>query len=244
MSDRPSQSAPCEGEGVVGILGGMGPAATVDLLQRIIEATPAADDRDHIRVLIDNNPKVPSRIEALIEGKGESPAPALTAMARGLHAQGADFLAIACNTAHHYHAAIAAAVPLPVLDVVAIAARELSVGAGAPRRVGILASTALQLVDLYGPRFGEAGLVPLYPEGARQEELMALIRAVKAGAGTDAAAFSAAAEDVSSQGADVLLIACTELSVLSGALEAERPVFDAAQLLAEAIVHEARVGRR
>ena len=88
----------------IGILGGMGPAATVELMSRIIRQTPAKDDRDHLRMLVDNNPKVPSRIEAIIEGTGADPLPELQRMAQGLEAAGADFLIMACNTAHHYHA--------------------------------------------------------------------------------------------------------------------------------------------
>jgi len=57
---------------VVGVIGGMGPEATVDLMMRVIKATPAEDDIDHIRMFVDNNPKVPSRIKAIIEGTGES----------------------------------------------------------------------------------------------------------------------------------------------------------------------------
>src|ERR1700723_4357749 len=87
---------------IVGIIGGMGPEATVDLMRRVIAATPARDDADHIHLLVDNNPKVPSRIAALIDGTGCDPAPALCEMAKGLEAQGADFLVIPCNTAHYY----------------------------------------------------------------------------------------------------------------------------------------------
>lgn len=95
---------------VVGVLGGMGPEATVELMQRVIRATPARDDADHVRMIVDNNPKVPSRIAALIERRGDDPAPVIADMARGLEAAGADFLVIACNTAHHYLPTIRAAV--------------------------------------------------------------------------------------------------------------------------------------
>ena len=86
---------------VAGILGGMGPEATVDLMHRIIAHTDARDDIDHVRCIVDNNPKVPSRIKALLEGGGESPAPCMADMGRRLEAWGADFLCIACNTAHN-----------------------------------------------------------------------------------------------------------------------------------------------
>ncbi len=89
-------------EKIVGIIGGLGPEATVDLMRRVIQATPASDDQDHIRMIVDCNPKVPSRMKAILEGTGEDPAPYLVIMAKDLAAWGADFLAIACNTAHLY----------------------------------------------------------------------------------------------------------------------------------------------
>src|SRR5262249_44772103 len=87
---------------IVGVLGGMGPAATIDLMPRAMEATPATDDADHIHLLVDQNPKVPSRIDALINGTGPSPLDELVRMAKGLESAGATMLAIPCNTAHGY----------------------------------------------------------------------------------------------------------------------------------------------
>jgi len=81
-------------EKVVGIIGGMGPEATVDFMRRVIAKTPAQDDNDHLRMLVDNNPKIPSRIAALIEGTGEDPSPVLCEMAKGLQAQGAEVFSL------------------------------------------------------------------------------------------------------------------------------------------------------
>ena len=106
------------GAKTVGILGGMGPDATIDLMARVIRTTPAEDDADHIRMLVDNNPKVPSRIKAIIEGTGESPAPCLAAMAQGLEKQGADFLVMPCNTAHFYFDEIAGSVSIPFVNLI------------------------------------------------------------------------------------------------------------------------------
>ena len=88
----------------VGILGGMGPEATILLMQRVLAAVPAQDDGDHIPLIVHQNPQVPSRIRRLIEGAGEDPAPVLIRMARDLQAAGAEALAMPCNTAHAYAA--------------------------------------------------------------------------------------------------------------------------------------------
>src|SRR4051812_24371314 len=138
---RMSSACPTMSEKVVGVIGGMGPEATVDFMRRLVARTPARDDADHLHVLVDNNPKIPSRIAVLIEGTGEDPTPVLCAMARGLQAQGADFLVMPCNTAHYYLPAIARSVTIPALDMVDLSIQKLA--AAEPLRIGMLASPAV-----------------------------------------------------------------------------------------------------
>ena len=101
----------------VGVLGGMGPDATVDFMSKVIAATPAEKDQDHLRMLVDSNPHVPNRQEALLRG-GEDPGPVLAAMAKGLQAAGADFLVMPCNTAHAFKDAIIEAVDIPLVSII------------------------------------------------------------------------------------------------------------------------------
>ncbi|EAQ97795.1 aspartate/glutamate racemase family protein [Congregibacter litoralis] len=222
----------------VGILGGMGPAATVDLMQRVIAATPASDDCDHIRMLVDNNPRVPSRIKALIEKTGPSPVPALTAMAQQLVSQGADFLAMPCNTAHHFYPELAAAVDVPFLNIMELVARHICASQPGTARVGLLASSALSQIRLYEGSFDARGMTAVYPEASQQTRLMALIQAIKANRGEDCGytAFQDCADLLASAGVDCLLIACTELSVVSRQLKNALPVYDAADILAREVV--------
>ncbi|MEP0072518.1 MAG: amino acid racemase [Marinomonas sp.] len=228
-------------EKVVGIIGGMGPEATVDLMQRIINETPAADDVDHIRVLVDNNPKVPSRIKALIEGDGESPAPCMINMAQGLVKQGADFLVIPCNTAHHYYPDVAAAVDIPLLNLIELTAEHVKNVQPNVKKIGLLASSALQIIHLYEPWFAKHDIQVVYPAPEHQEKVMAFIRAVKANKHTSEqlADYHQAAENLASQGAECLVVACTELSVIGDKFEAALPLYDAADLLAKTVVRKA-----
>ncbi|MDR1857392.1 MAG: amino acid racemase [Desulfovibrio sp.] len=230
-------------ERIAGILGGMGPEATVDLMQRIIRNTPASDDADHVRCLVDLNPKVPSRIKALIDGDGEDPAPAMIRMAQGLEASGADFLAIACNTAHHYHGRVRDAVGIPVLDMVCLAVRAAKARMPAGGSVvGILASPAVRMVRLYEEAMRAEGLRPLYLDPPDEDRLFAVIKAVKQGDTGPArrAELSDAVGSLQARGADVCLVACTELSAL---LEGEDDrIVDAAETLAREIVRKAKGG--
>ena len=220
-----------------GILGGMGPEATIDLMRRIVAHTRAQDDADHVHCLVDNNPQVPSRIKVLLEGGTVSPGPCMAAMGRGLEAQGADFLCIACNTAHNWRDEVARAVNIPVLDMIALAAAEAA--RRAPKaRAGILASPAVRLTGLYEAPCRGQGLEPVFADEAEEARLLGVIRAIKAGrTGDDVRAdLKRVVENVLNKGAGVLIAACTELGVIG--VEAPVPVVDAADALAAAIVLE------
>lgn len=228
-------------EKIAGVLGGMGPEATADLLLRIIRHTPAKDDADHVRCVIDNNPKVPSRIKALIEGRGEDPAPVLEEMARKLEAWGADFLCIPCNTAHNYYPQVAAAVSIPVLNMVELSADAARAFPGSPEGVGILASPAVRMTALYTKALSARGLTALYPEPDVEEALLNAIKAVKQGESglMPRTALRKAVDNLAALGAGLCVVACTELGII---LEGEYPVpvIDAADVLARAVVCTAK----
>ncbi|QCY09532.1 amino acid racemase [Pseudomonas sp. MPC6] len=230
-------------EKIVGIIGGMGPEATVDLMRRVIEATPAEDDADHIRMLIDNNPKIPSRIKALIEGTGESPAPCMSQMAKELQRQGADFLVIPCNTAHHYYGEVAASVSIPVINLIELTAKTVQIRKPGIRKIGLLASSALQKIELYEPWFSSLNIEVLYPDADSQAAVMQLIRDVKARRCTSLQidAYNAAAKNLEAQGAECLVVACTELSVINNQLISTLSIYDAADILAAEIVRLAEL---
>lgn len=196
----------------VGILGGMGPEATLLLMSRVIAAVRAADDADHIPLIVHQNPGVPSRIRHLIERSGPDPAPVLAAMARDLQAAGAQALAMPCNTAHAYAAAVRDATPLPFLDMVAATAAALPQGT----RVGMLASPAVRIAGVFAAPFAARGIVPVWP--ADEAPALALIRRVKAGDAGPAACTDLARLADALAGVDHLLVACTEMSLLTQGL--------------------------
>jgi aspartate racemase len=227
----------------VGILGGMGPEATVLLMQKLIAATPAQDDADHIPLIVDQNPQVPSRIAHLIDGTGEDPGPVLAAMARRLQAAGACALAMPCNTAHHYAPAIRAAVTIPFIDMVAASVARAATLAVKGGRVGILASPAVRRVGLFDAPLAAAGITTLYaPDEA---SLVATIRRIKADGATDTAraGLAAAAAALQDQGATVQMIACTEFSLIADAVSPGISCFDTLDCLVEAIIAFAAPGR-
>ncbi|WP_137699415.1 cysteate racemase [Marimonas lutisalis] len=211
----------------VGILGGMGPEATILLMQKVLGAVDAKDDADHVPLIVHQNPQVPSRIAALIEGTGESPAPVLAQMARDLKAAGAQALAMPCNTAHAYKDAPAGE-GLPFLDMIELTAARLK------GRVGMLASPAVRRAGVFDAAFAARGITAHWAE---EEALLQLIRDVKAGRG-EARELVRIAQSMLSE-CDMLLVACTELSLMTGALEG-MPWVDSLDCLVDEIVGFAR----
>ncbi|WP_425072231.1 aspartate/glutamate racemase family protein [Sagittula sp. S175] len=191
----------------VGILGGMGPQATILLMQKVLDATPASDDADHIPLIVHQNPRVPSRIAALIDGSGPSPLPVLQNMATDLAAAGAQALAMPCNTAHHYIPGLRAITDLPVLDMLA-ATNEALQDKG---RIGILASPATRLTGVFHDYFDVPHLFPV-----DDAPVLQIIRAIKAGAApaSQTPALTEQALRLRDR-ADHVLIACTELSLVA-----------------------------
>ena len=210
----------------VGILGGMGPEATVELMARVISAVKARDDADHIPLIVDQNPQVPSRIARLIEGRGEDPSVVLCQMARRLEQAGAKALAMPCNTAHHYASDIRGSVSVPFLDMIDASAAALGAGT-----VGLLASPAVRRVGVFDAAL--AGRTVTHPD---QEAALALIRRVKVDGATDAARADFVKLAIAT-GGDTCLVACTEFSLLaSAARQAGLRVVDTLDCLVAQIV--------
>ncbi len=220
---------------VVGVIGGMGPAATVEFLARLVRATPATRDEDHLHVIVDSDPAIPSRTAAILRG-GPSPAPRLCAIARGLERAGAQFLAMPCNTAHAYLDPIRAAVEIPILDMLAETAARVDI-----EQVGLLATEAAVRAGLYDKAFRERGIRVLAARGEDQVELTELIAAVKAGEPLEPLRprLRCIVARLQKTGARALVIGCTEVSLLHDAAS-PLPAIDALDCLVAATVREAR----
>ncbi len=224
----------------IGILGGMGPEATALLFKRIIAATPAQDDSDHIPLLIDNDPQVPSRIAALIENRAvPDPGVYLAGMAKRLENAGCAALAMPCNTAHAYAPEILQAIDIPFLDMVEATAEDIAAAFPAsmesrPVRVGMLASPAIQKTGVFDQTFARQNLFPVFPE--REEDILKIIKAIKSGAAASdqCPAFMDIVESL--QGLEVLLIACSELSLFTEHMNQSLPCFDSLDSLTDRII--------
>ena len=222
----------------VGVIGGMGPAATLDFLVKLHAATPARADFDHLHVVTDNDPRRADR-NAAMAADGPSPAPSMVATTRRLIAFGAEVLAMPCNAAHAWAGeVVAAAGDVPFVDMIAAAVAATRVAVPGVTRVGLLGVEATHAARLYHDGFGP-GVTILAPDMA---VFMPLIYAVKAGDTGPAvrAAMAAQAGSLVAAGAQVLLAACTEVPLVFGPGDASMPVVSATDALVAATLAAAR----
>ena len=231
------------GEKVIGILGGMGPEATVYCFEKIIENTPARTDQEHIRIVIDSNPKVPDRTEAIL-GKGESPVPALTEGISGLERAGADFAIIPCVSAHFFLEELRQSVRLPILSLLDAVCERITERYPAIEKVGLLGTTGTIEGGMFHRRLSEEGIESIAPEKDEQERVMAAIYDIKdahpARSRTEISAeLAAIAKRLVARGAGGIIAACTEIPL---ALSRERlsvSYFDSLLVLARAAIRMA-----
>lgn len=226
--------------GIVGVLGGMGPLATIDFLSKLVAATPADTDQDHVPVIVSAIPQVPDRTRAF-RGEGPSPLSAMISSARRLKAAGAGLAVIACNTAHLWFDDIEDALGLPMIHLVDAAIEDAIGLAGAGGRIGLLGTDATLASGLYVNRAAATGLTPVHwllPTAGEMIDLVAPgIDAVKSGdLATGRELLAGAALRLKGRGADAVILGCTEIPVVLNGLNAPVPVIDATAALAKRAV--------
>lgn len=200
---------------ILGILGGMGPAATAEFFSLICRHVPAKKDQDHPRIYVLSDPRIPDRTEAVI-GNGPDPGPHLLEDMKKLAGWGASFLAVPCNTAHVFIDRFAGQLPLPLVHIVDAtleeASRQHPDGAWLAATKGTLASR------LYERHAKTSAYSLKIPTSDLQEEIQETVRLVKANRMTDAGLLIRKTAEILWQMQDLPVIAaCTEIPLAWGA---------------------------
>jgi aspartate racemase len=199
---------------MIGVIGGMGPLATVDFMHKVILATRAEGDDQHVPLLVSNDPRIPSRPAAILGG-GESPLPRLIEIRDRLLSAGATALVMPCNTAHHWHAALSEACPVPFPSIIDASCQDAAARRPGRGRVGLIATRATLAAGLFTPALAAHGLTPVFPSDLVTDEFMLpAIAHVKAGRVAEAGPLMAkAVQSLLDGGADLVILACTEAPV-------------------------------
>ncbi len=224
---------------LLGVLGGMGPLAAADFLKKLAEETPAQRDQEHIPYVAWGVPQIPDRPSAIL-GHGESPLPQMLEGVRQLRRAGATAIAIACNTAHHWHAELEREGGLPILHIADAVCSELDARGIHGGKVGLISTEGTVHAGFYQDRFAKHGLDCMPSRREDQDSLvLPAIAAVKANDLARAHQLAiAAVSRLHAAGAQAVVLACTETPVAVDF--AEHPVavhcIDATRALARACV--------
>ena len=224
-------------EKIIGILGGMGPEATAELFYRIIKETPAKKDQEHIRIIVDNNPKIPDRTAAIL-GTGEDPLPEMIRTAKNLERAGADFIVMPCITAHHYIKELQRSISIPVLNMVELTAKTLAENFPEVRKAGLLGTTGTVKSGVFDKALDKVGVKVIYPSNEGQKRVMdAIYGCIKAGKILEGRKIVVEeANHLIHAGADAIICGCTEISLVLKNSDVAKPVIDPLQILARSAV--------
>ncbi|CAM3621428.1 aspartate/glutamate racemase family protein [Parendozoicomonas haliclonae] len=222
---------------MLGILGGMGPLATIDFMQKVVLGSQVGCDQEHIPILVHNVPQIPDRTRFILSG-GEDPFPAMLDGLRRLEASGASCVVIPCNTAHYWFERLQAETSMIMISILDCVLEEVALRG--LHKVGIMATSATVSAGMYQKRLEQQGCEAIIPDELNQERMMAAIYAVKAGRmaeGTEM--MEAIFASLQEQGAEAVVLGCTEIPVGLARLALEQPelCLDATALLANACVY-------
>jgi len=224
----------------LGILGGMGPLATVEFMQKIIARTQANNDQQHIPMLVSNNTQIPDRTAFLI-GNGEDPYPALKQDMEQLQSSGVGCIVIPCNTAHYWYHRLTRDCKVHTISIIDSVADE------AKRRryhtVGLLATTATMMTGMYQNKLAQLQIDVIETTESEQQAVMEGIYAVKSGdIARGKQLMLPIFEAMLQRGVEAVIFGCTEIPVALAeqALTQPQQCLDSLDILAEQCIHWAQ----
>lgn len=219
----------------LGVIGGLGPMATAYFLQLVIQMSDAKTDQEHIEILLHSKPQIPDRTQFILGQSAEDPAGQIAEIGEELVAMGAELIAIPCVTAHFFQRQLEKAIRVPIVDAIeetAVYLREEGIS-----RVGILATDGTVQSGLFQKAFLRHGIRCSLPDPEGQKLVMHLIyEKIKAGRTVDMPLFEQVSGQLSAQGAQTVLLACTELSLIKRDYSLQAGFLDVMEILARSVV--------
>lgn len=224
---------------IPGIMGGMGPEATIDFMSKVLNKTKAESDQDHIRMIVDHDPKVPNR-HAAIKGVGEDVGGYLANMAKGLENSGADFVAMVCNTAHAFEGDIQEAIDIPFISIIDVVIENIKKNHPDVTKVGVMAAEGALDANLYQNALKQAGIEPVLWGTQALADFMGILYQVKSGNTGELIQkeMIRLADDLADKGAEVLISGCTEIPLILSPNDIALPLVESTSVLVERVIDE------
>lgn len=220
---------------LLGVIGGLGPMATTHFMEQVIRMTDAATDQQNLDMIVYNFPSIPDRTGYILGSNLKSPLPGLLSVGRALARQGADYIAIPCVTAHYFYEELKAGIPACVIN--GVKETVLHLKSHGVTAAGIMATDGTVTSGLFARELWEAGIRPVVPALERQKDVMHLIyNNIKAGEPVEMDRFWAVQEDLQQQGAEAIILGCTELALIKRDEDIGHGFIDAMEVLAQQAV--------
>lgn len=219
----------------LGIIGGVGPLATMFLGEMIVRRTKATKDQEHVHTIIDNDTTIPDRTAYILDQTKENPIPYLTKDIEKLVSVGAEVICIPCNTAHSFYEEMQHSSPVPVLHMIRETAKQAATSGA--KNVGILATDGTLTAGVYQKALLEVGIEPIIPDQETQHLVMSVIYDyIKAGKDVTLQQWNRIEEVMKSRGCDKIILGCTELSIVNKELKLSDLYIDSLIVLAESAI--------
>lgn len=220
---------------ILGVIGGLGPIATAHFMELVINMTDVTVDQQHVPMIVYNMPYIPDRTAYILDNSKENPLPQMLRVGQALEKQGASCIAIPCVTAHYFFDALETGISAPIINGVGETVKHLRENGVC--KVGIMATDGTIQSGIFHRELLNQGLEPIVPKPQAQKDVMHLIfENVKAGKPAEMERFYAAAEDLRSQGAEAVILGCTELSLIKRDHAIGPGFIDAMEVLAQQAV--------
>lgn len=220
---------------ILGVLGGLGPQATVYFSDMVVRFTEAAADQEHIPMIILNDTEIPDRTAYILGTSDVSPLPKMIADAKLLESAGCSMIVIPCNTAHFFYDEVEKNVSIPIINIIDETVRYCVESTPGIKTIGLLATEGTVQSGSYKRYTDKYGVELITPDEEDEKKLMSIIYdQVKAGQSADIFAFSEIISDLKRRGADVIVLGCTELSIINreyGLTARDREIIDSMEVL-------------
>ena len=216
---------------ILGVIGGLGPGATAHFMNLVIDMTDAKTDQEHLPMIVYNMPFIPDRTAYILDNTKENPLPKMLEVGRSLCAQGVSRIAIPYVTAHYFMDELEKEIPVSLINGVRETVAHLK--ENGIYKVGIMATDGTIRSGIFHKELEKQGLSPIAPSAGAQKHVMHLIfDNVKAGKPAEMERFLAAAKDLRDQGAEAIILGCTELSLIKRDHKIGPGFIDAMEVLA------------
>lgn len=223
-------------EKTLGVLGGVGPLATIYFADLVVKMTDAKTDQEHISMVILNHGAIPDRTDYILDHSKPNPLPVMSADAKKLQAAGCDYIVIPCNTAHYFYDEIQKNVDIPIINIIDETVKYAIKTVPGLKTIGVLATEGTIKADAYRKITDKYNLICKTPDDEDQQSLMNIIYGeVKAGEKVDIFEFMRIIGDMKKHGCDAVVLGCTELSIINkdfGLTKKDGKIIDSMEVLA------------